>query len=94
MNTPTQMKVSNLESSKGNKVANQFEIDTSNGRYFQSYRSIIAYIPTNAGPIQLDERYWNYSRTTSKYRSQFLGETTKETERKIKEGKYILTNLN
>jgi len=93
MNTPTQMKVSNLESSKGNKVFNQFEINASNGRYFQSYRSIIAYIP-NDGTIQLDERYWNYSRTTSKYRSQFLGETTKETERKIKEGKYILANLN
>ena len=29
-----------------------------------------------------------------KYRNQFLGETKKETEAKIKSGEYILTDLN
>ena len=44
--------------------------------------------------IYLDQKYWNYSKTTSIYRSQFLGETTKETQSKIDSGKYILTDLN
>ena len=38
------MKVYNLESAKGNKIANQFEIYTDKGRYFQSYNSIIVFI--------------------------------------------------
>jgi hypothetical protein len=44
--------------------------------------------------VFLDEYYYNYSRTTSKYRNLFLGEVTKDIERKIKEKEYILTNLN
>ena len=35
----------------------------------------------------------DYSVTTGKYRNQFLGETKKETEAKIKSGEYILTDL-
>ena len=42
----------------------------------------------------LDSRCWNYSKTTSKYRNIFLGETTKETQSKIDRGEYKLTNLN
>ena len=44
--------------------------------------------------ITLDDYYWNYSRTTSKYRNMFLNETTEETKRKIKDGTYKLANLN
>ncbi len=44
--------------------------------------------------IELDQKYWNYSKTTSKYRNQFLGETTKETQAKINSGEYTLTDLN
>jgi hypothetical protein len=44
--------------------------------------------------IRLDETYWDYSKTTGKYRNLFLGETKSETEKKIKSGEYILTNLN
>ena len=77
----------------GNPVANQFEIYTDKGVYFQSYRSIIAFKPYN-GKTQLDKNYWDYSRTTSKYRNEFLNEYTEETRHKIKEGEYILTNLN
>jgi hypothetical protein len=87
------MKVSNLESSRGNTVPNQFVIRTEEGRFFQSYDSIICFIPYE-GKVLLDAKTWNYSRTTSKYRSQFLGEGTKETEKKIDDGTYILTNLN
>jgi hypothetical protein len=86
------MKITNLTSNKGNAIANQFEIRGENALYFQSYQSIIVKIEN--GITYLDSRFWNYSKTTSKYRNQFLDESTKETEKKIKEGIYILTNLN
>jgi len=102
------MRVENMLSKKsGRGVANQFRIYTDNGVYFQSYGSIIAFIPKHNGynvinaldgkidtRIQLDENTWNYSRTTSKYRNQFLNETTEETKKKIKSGEYLLANLN
>jgi hypothetical protein len=86
------MKVSNIVNNRGNIVANQFLIIDGNKTYFQSYRSIIVKIED--GKTILDPVYWNYSRTTSKHRSTFLNESTKETEKKIKEGVYILANLN
>lgn len=86
------MKVQNLTSANGNKIANQFEIRENGKRIFQSYNSVICIVEN--GMVTLDEYYWNYSRTTSKYRNIFLGETTKQTERKIKEGIYKLADLN
>ena len=87
------MKVSNLTSNNGNQIANQFEVIADNGdRFFQSYESII--VKKSNGKIYLDETYWNYSRTTSKYRNQFLGESTKETQAKIDNGTYELLDLN
>lgn len=87
------MKVSNIQSSNGNTIANQFEIIADNGdSFFQSYDSIIVKISN--GIVYLDETYWNYSKTTSKYRNQFLNETTKETQNKIDNKEYVLTNLN
>jgi hypothetical protein len=90
------MKVKNMTSPNGNFVANQFIIIDNNATYFQSYNSIIAKIEMIEGSkkVFLDEYYYNYSRTTSKYRNLFLGEITKDIERKIKEKEYILTNLN
>ena len=76
-----------------NPVANQFIIETPKGDYFQSYHSIIAFKP-NKGKLKLDSYYWDYSRTTSKYRNQFTGLDTKETKRAIKNKQIILTNLN
>lgn len=90
------MKVENLTSSNGNKVANQFIIFDSNFTAFQSYDSVIVKTSFEDGKrkIELDADKWNYSKTTSKYRNQFLGEKKAETEKKIKSGEYILTNLN
>lgn len=85
--------VSNMLSHNGNKIANQFEIRTNDGLYFQSYDSVIAVI-RNDGKIELDENYWDYSQTTGKYRNMFLNETKKETEAKIKQGIYKLVKLN
>jgi hypothetical protein len=89
----TTTRVENMEGRNGNAVPNQFILYTEKGSYFQSYKSIIAFIP-RSGKIQLDSHYWDYSRTTGKYRNQFLNETKKETQSKIDSGQYELTNLN
>lgn len=88
----TNTKVSQFDGRNG-AVKNQFTITSPEGRYFQSYDSVIVFIP-NEGKTQLDQRYWDYSKTTGKYRNQFLCEDKKVTEAKIKSGEYILTNLN
>ena len=93
--------VQQMRSKKGNFVPNQFIIENDNTDTFQSYKSIIAVKPKyftlddhKLDTILLDEKYWNYSRTTSKYLSIFLNEPIKEIKRKVKEGIYQLTNLN
>ena len=88
-----------MQSIRGLKaVPNQFVITTEDGKYFQSYDSVIALIPANPlylnKKIVLDERYWDYSTTTGKYRNEFLGETKAETQAKINSGEYVLANLN
>jgi len=91
------MKVENIESSKGNKIANQFVItDDKQNEYFQSYNSMIVKkdYESDQVKIYLDQKYWNYSNTTGKYRNIFLNETITETKKKIKSGEYILTDLN
>lgn len=103
------MKVENMKSPRtGRDVPNQFIIKhkgittlrfgenifvIDSPEIFQSYESVIG-IRAKKGTITLDEIYWNYSKTTSKYRNIFLGETTKETQAKFDSGEYILTNLN
>jgi hypothetical protein len=66
------------------------------GTMFQSYKSNIVFITDNKlrPKTYLDSTYWNYSATTSKYRNQFLNESTAEIKAKIKSGEYTLTNLN
>ena len=89
------VKIQNMKASNGNKAANQFEIFAENGKYFQSYQTVIAFIPYKSNEkIKLDSEAWDYSRTTGKYRNMFLRETKKETEAKIKSGEYELTDLN
>lgn len=98
--------VQNMVGRTGKNVANQFILtenpDSMSGNaveYFQSYQSIIvkrdkfrAGIETRK--VWLDINKWDYSTTTGKYRNQFLGETRKETEAKIKSGEYELVDLN
>ena len=87
------VKVRSMVSPKsGRPVANQFIIMTPQGRYFQSYGTVIAFIPLS-GPIQLDKD-WDYSVTTGKYRNEFLGEGIAETRKKINSGEYQLVDLN
>ena len=94
------MKIENMTSTNGNKVANQFIItDDRDNVYFQSYNSIIVkqdFDVIGEGEVKtyLDKKYWNYSNTTGKYRNIFLNETIKDTRKKIKSGEYKLTDLN
>ena len=105
--TPNSMKVQNMPSNRlpMKRIPNQFIITDegrgANGNFirrevFQSYDSVIAVrtIWPDETRIELDERYWDYSTTTGKYRNQFLGEDKAATEKKIKSGEYVLTNLN
>jgi len=88
------IKVTNMRNGRGREVVNQFEITTPEGVYFQSYKSLIAFIPSDSSKVYLDKTYWDYSRTTGKYRNQFLREGIKETRGKIKAGLYELVELN
>ena len=90
------MKVENMTSNNGNKIANQFIIRDGDVEHFQSYDSIIVRRVTKPlhTTILLDENLWDYSVTTGKYRNQFLGEGIADTRKKIASGEYILTDLN
>jgi hypothetical protein len=88
------MKVRNMTSPRGNKVANQFIItDNHNNEIFQSYNTVIA-MRNDSGIVYLDKYSWDSSVTTGKYRNEFLGEGIAETRKKINSGEYILTDLN
>lgn len=82
-----------MTSNKGNDVANQFIIKTDDETIFQSYDSIIAKVDYENN-ITLDSKYWNYSRTTSKYRNMFLNMSTDDIQKGIKSGVIKLDNLN
>ena len=71
---------------------NQCIIHAENSVSFQSYETIICKIEN--GKTYLDEKFWDYSKTTGKYRNIFLGETKQETTNKINSGTYKLINLN
>lgn len=93
--------VSNMTSPRsGEPVKNQFHItltvDGTTVRVFQSYSTVIALKFTFNGAtfVILDERAWDYSVTTSRYRNEFLGENTADTRLKIRDGRYELMNLN
>lgn len=88
------IKVRNMTSERGNNIANQFYIRIKDLILFQSYNSIIAVKDLRTGRTTLDRSTWDYSVTTGKYRNQFLGESKKETEAKIKSGQYKLADLN
>ena len=59
---------------------------------FYSYNSCIVQIVGSR--ITLDKYYYNYSKTTSKYRNMFLQLDSKEVEKKIASGEIELANLN
>tara|TARA_R110002050_G_scaffold251981_1_gene390222 strand:+ start:235 stop:507 length:273 start_codon:yes stop_codon:yes gene_type:complete len=90
------MKAYNMTSSKGRKVPNQIIMYGNSKMYFQSYNVIVAMSDSSEDFCQtyLDEKYWNYSKTTSKYLNKYLGMTSPQVKNAIKRGGLILTNLN
>lgn len=90
------LRVDSMTSSKsGNPVINQYLIATKEGEYFQSYRTLIAFRDWE-GKTTLDINSWDYSKTTLKYLKEFLGtsESKREIVKKIKQGVYVLSELN
>jgi len=76
-----------------NLANNQIVINEGNKSTFNSYGVNVAQKVN--GQITLDSKYWDYSQTTTKYLSRFLGEASKKfIEKGIKEGVYLLDNLN
>jgi|SRR6056300_827418 hypothetical protein len=91
-----------MTSRGGNDLANQQIMSDPHGETFVSYGSKIAYRSHDMygvgnerrHKIVLDEYYWNYSRTTSKYRNEFLGFGVDECRKRIADGTIKLANLN
>lgn len=66
------MQVSNMLSTKGNKVANQFIIEYDRFTAFQSYSTLIAVYDHENDVMYTDKE--KYSCTTSKYLNMFIRE--------------------
>ena len=75
-------------------IDNQYIITTNEYDWFQSYNTVIVKIDKIADRVYLDKNYWDYSRTTSKYRNEFLNLDTKSIQAKIGTGEFILDDLN
>lgn len=67
------VKVENMFSTNGNRVANQFVIFSDRKRVFQSYDSICCVVDENGVTLGRD---WDFSITTLKYLYLFLKEYT------------------
>lgn len=81
-----------MENLVSNLANNQVIIEdrTTGKKEFHSYSTKIAEVKENK--IYLSSSNWNYSRTTTKYLSKFLGvKGKKEIESGIKKGSFILT---
>lgn len=70
----------------------KYQYEISSCSVFQSYNALVC-IRDYVGRIFIDERYYQYSKTTSKYLSQFLGMDSKEIAKAIKDGKIYLCEI-
>ena len=93
-NKDSPIRVSAMDNNNGNLSSNQFIVNDGKGTTcFQSYNTLIARLDP-AGNITLDEKHWDYSRTTSRYLKTFLGEIESATRMKVESGEYALADLN
>ena len=69
------IRISQLINDRNNGATNQFVVETDKGKYFQSYNTIIAFVPNNSDDIVLSND-WDYSKTTSKHLYIFLRDYT------------------
>ena len=76
-----------------NLANNQVVVTDGKKKTFFSYGTAIAV--ENNGKTTLDKKYWDFSATTTKYLSIFLGGVKKaDIRKKINDGTYKLSNLN
>jgi len=80
-----------MKSNKGRTVPNQYVMRLNNCNVFQSYETVIAIHDYKENVVYLNEDYYDYSRTTARYRNKFFDLTTKEIKEKIKEKQFLLT---
>lgn len=66
------MKIENMTSNRGNKIANQFKLYYNNYVAFQSYQTLISVYDIENDTMYTDKDF--YSTTTSKYRNLFSDE--------------------
>ena len=66
------MKIENMISNRGNKIANQFKLYYNNYVAFQSYKTLISVYDIKNDTMYTDKDF--YSTTTSKYRNLFNNE--------------------
>ena len=69
---------------------NQFIIRTNNEVFLQSYDKIVLKIDIK-GNVFLTH-FWNYSKTTSKYTSIFLGLSSKDIKKRLDLNEYTLVD--
>ena len=87
------MEVCSLTSpNTGKPVASQVVIRHNGTEWFSSYDTIIG--KREDGTIYLDEYYWTFSKTTSKYRNRWLGLSNQQVKEAINKGEIKLANLN
>ena len=92
--------VEQMTSRSGNIVPNQTILSDMTGKTFVSYGSKIVYQSKDRGsdglPLEIvvDENYWDYSRTTGKYRNEFMNMGVQEVRNHIKNGRIKVGNLN
>lgn len=81
------MSIRNLVSPRSwRPIANQFDAAHTNGTSFQSYETLIA-VRLN-GQLYLTDAH-DYSKTTSKYATEWTGFNTAERRKGLEEGRFI-----
>ena len=92
--------VENMTSRSGNIVPNQVILSDMTGKTFVSYGSKIVYKSKDRADdglpleIVMDDRYWDYSRTTGKYRNEFMNMGVQQVRDHIKTGRIKIGDLN
>jgi len=84
------VKVEKLTGRTGRPVKRQYILHAPEGRYFQSYAALVAFQSHCKTVTLLDPDYWQYSRTTMKYLSNFIGEPMHTIKEKVQSGIYKL----
>ena len=79
--------IQNMKTNSGGYASNQFIVYSTEGVYFISYQSVIAFKPINSITKYIGNDY-DYSRTTMRYLQKFLGHDIKETRKRLEAGVY------